>query len=66
MTDRPQEASPPASAPDDTPSRTEQSVEAWLQAALSLGRDGLHEQVAVPSPHGGYRVVTRSIVGTRR
>ena len=66
MTDRPHDDPLPASEPAQTPSRTRESLDAWLQAALSLGRDGLHEHVAVPSPKGGYRVVVRKIAGTQR
>lgn len=66
MTDRPHDAALPASAPEQAPSRVRESLDAWLQAALSLGRDGLHEHVAVPSAKGGYRVVIRKIAGTQR
>lgn len=61
MTDKqtPLPVSPPKqSAPPSNTGR----ADVWMKAALSQGAaSGLREQVAVPSPKGGYRVIERDV-----
>ena len=66
MNDQAQAVPSPEHPARREPARSTESIDAWVQAALSLGSGGLREQVAVPHPLGGYRVVTRAVGGIRR
>ena len=53
----------PVSTPKQpAPTSNTGRADVWMRAALSQGAVvGLREQIAIPSPKGGYRVIDRDV-----